>query len=436
MSDLPAGWVWSTLGDVADVVGGIQKSPKRRPALNAFPMLRVANVGNGSLDLHEVHDIELFEGELERFRLAPGDVLIVEGNGSISQVGRAAIWNGSIADCVHQNHLIRARPKIVPAYLAYWLASPGGRTRIEELASSTSGLYVLSGSKVRRLPIPVAPLAEQSRIVAVIEEHLSRVDAGRNSLASAAVSEKRLRSALLADAVKGDWIKKKLGEVLLSLRNGCFVSRPAVEPPGSPILRISAVRPLRLDTSDVRYARDLRATARFEIEAGDLLLTRYSGNPSYVGSCAVVPSAGAGLLHPDKLIRAVPNTDLVLPEWVALALSASAGRREIEERLKTTAGQVGISGAQLRTVAIPVPPIEVQRSRVDEWTAHAEVLDRLIGPIEAARARSRSLTRTVLATAFSGRLVDQNAANESAWSLLDPAHAEGPRWRRGTKAQS
>lgn len=44
MTDLPPGWEWVDLADVAVVQGGIQKQAKRRPVKNKYPFLRVANV--------------------------------------------------------------------------------------------------------------------------------------------------------------------------------------------------------------------------------------------------------------------------------------------------------------------------------------------------------------------------------------------------------
>ena len=60
LPELPEGWAWATLAQIADIQGGIQKQPKRAPAQNAFPFLRVANVLRGNLNLEEVHEIELF----------------------------------------------------------------------------------------------------------------------------------------------------------------------------------------------------------------------------------------------------------------------------------------------------------------------------------------------------------------------------------------
>lgn len=155
------------LGEVAAIQGGIQKQPKRSPGNNAFPFLRVANVTAVGLDLRDVHRVELFPGELDKLRLQAGDLLVVEGNGSPTQIGRAAVWDGSIPNCVHQNHLIRVRPSagVLPQYLEAVWNSPQNRRQLTQIASSTSGLHTLSVAKLKALQIPVASPQEQERTV-------------------------------------------------------------------------------------------------------------------------------------------------------------------------------------------------------------------------------------------------------------------------------
>ena len=107
---IPSNWLWLRIGALFEVAGGIQKTPSRAPHSNAFPYLGVGNVYRGRIDLTTVKDFELQDGELERWHLEVGDLLIIEGNGSLSEIGRCAIWNGEIGSCVHQNHVIRCRP--------------------------------------------------------------------------------------------------------------------------------------------------------------------------------------------------------------------------------------------------------------------------------------------------------------------------------------
>ncbi len=193
------------LDAVTAIQGGIQKQPKRAPKVNAHPFLRVANVTSNGFDLQDVHSIELFEGELERLQLKRGDLLVVEGNGSASQIGRAAVWDGSIEGCVHQNHLIRVRPsdELLPKYLEAVWNSPQNRATLTEVASSSSGLHTLSVRKLNQLHIPVPRLERQAQLVRevdAIREARSRLD---SSLADAVIRRLSLRRSVLAAAFSG-----------------------------------------------------------------------------------------------------------------------------------------------------------------------------------------------------------------------------------------
>jgi hypothetical protein len=87
--------------------------------------------------------------------------LIVEGNGSADEIGRCAVWDGSIDPCVYQNHLIRVRcfQQDCMAFIKLFLNAPSGADEMKRLAITTSGLYNLSVGKIRNYVVPVAPLA-------------------------------------------------------------------------------------------------------------------------------------------------------------------------------------------------------------------------------------------------------------------------------------
>jgi type I restriction enzyme S subunit len=202
---LKGNWRLSLTGKVAEVQGGIQKQPKRRPVKNKAPFLRVANVLRGRLDLAEVHEIELFGGELDRYRLGYGDLLVVEGNGSASQIGRSAMWRDEIANCVHQNHLIRVRPGplLDSKFLDIYWNSASTRRLLTGVASSTSGLYTLNTAKVKAIEVPIPPLPDQRRIVAEVERRLSLVDALATATAAALKRSAALRRSILERAFTG-----------------------------------------------------------------------------------------------------------------------------------------------------------------------------------------------------------------------------------------
>jgi type I restriction enzyme S subunit len=211
------------------------------------------------------------------------------------------------------------------------------------------------------------------------------------------------------------------------VRNGIFVSRPSDTPPGIPILRIGSVRPLALDVNDRRYAAvdvtDSRV-ARALLHAGDLLFTRYNGNPAYVGACAVVPRHDGELLHPDKLIRVVVDPTVVDPRWVTLAAATGMSRRFIDGATKTTAGQAGISGSDLKRMPVPVPSLEEQRQIIEEVDRQFSFIDACERAVDAGLARSAALRRSVLKAAFEGQLVPQDPNDEPASVLLERIRAE------------
>ena len=97
------------LSEISDITGGITKGRDLKQAETIFlPYLRVANVQNGFLDLTEIKEIELKADEKEKYLLKKGDVLYTEG-GDRDKLGRGTVWNEEITNCVHQNHVFRAR---------------------------------------------------------------------------------------------------------------------------------------------------------------------------------------------------------------------------------------------------------------------------------------------------------------------------------------
>ncbi len=160
----PKGWQVILVGDAADVQGGLQVSIARQTCPREVPYLRVANVYRGFLDLSEIKTLRATEDEIARTTLVKDDLLIVEGHGNPDEIGRGALWDGSIAGCVHQNHLIRVRfdaNKLVPLYACVYLNTPGGRRHLLRAGKTTSGLNTISVSEVRAAPVALPPLEIQ-----------------------------------------------------------------------------------------------------------------------------------------------------------------------------------------------------------------------------------------------------------------------------------
>lgn len=207
--DGPEGQHWprKPLGSVAEIVAGIQKTPDRAPVRFHRPYLTVRNVQRGYLDLSNVERFELTPAELSRLRLAAGDILIVEGNGSRDQIGRNAPFAAQQEDWIHQNHIIRVRlapGSCLPEFVSHFLNSEGGRSQMIEKARTTSGLYTLSPGKVASLAVPLPPVAEQGRVLRVLRERMGAADSTCKALDAQLAAIDALPAALLRRAFSGE----------------------------------------------------------------------------------------------------------------------------------------------------------------------------------------------------------------------------------------
>lgn len=167
----PMCWPHSRIGDVCDVQGGVQVTKRRSVYPLETPYLRVANVLRDRLALDNIKLIRLTETELARTRLRQGDLLVVEGHGNATEIGRVAVWGGQIQTCVHQNHLIRARPdrsRLEPGFAAAYLNSSSGRQHLLRRAKTTSGLNTITTSDVRDCTVLLPPVDLQRRFSAIV----------------------------------------------------------------------------------------------------------------------------------------------------------------------------------------------------------------------------------------------------------------------------
>ena len=127
--------------------------------------------------------------------LRVGDLLIVEGHGNNREIGRSSVWDGSIPNCTHQNHLIRVRlnSKIANStYVSAFLNSLGGCRQMNKFGKTTSGLNTISTSNVKATKVLLPPLSEQkkyseikqkiARCLEIDREHFKSSDNLFNSL--------------------------------------------------------------------------------------------------------------------------------------------------------------------------------------------------------------------------------------------------------------
>lgn len=412
-------WPVMPLVEVAEIQGGIQKQPKRTPRDNAFPFLRVANVTARGLELDEVHAIELFDGELERYRLRRGDLLVVEGNGSASQIGRAAVWDGSIDNAVHQNHLIRVRPssQLDARYLGLLWNSPMVRDELSRVASSTSGLHTLSVTKLKQIQLPVPELDEQRSIVGLLEGHLSRLDASERGLIQARKRVDALQRSMLDSGFSGGDVVP-LAELITGISAGKSFgasSYPAGDHEWG-IIKVSAMTWGEFRPEENKAVPTEKVDPRFEIRQGDLLVSR-ANTADYVGASVLVGPVRPKLLLSDKSLRVTPK-DGVSAEWLWRALQAPSARRQITALATGTKDSMrNISQSSLTQVMISAADCATQSRALKSFESVATTATRLRGEIGAVESRQRALRRSLLSAAFSGRLTNSMTELEELESV-------------------
>ncbi len=175
---LPEGWTWARLDSLAALKGGITVDSKRvDPNARSVPYLRVANVQRGFIDLTEVKHINASPTDIDDLRLEPGDVLFNEG-GDRDKLGRGWIWEGQFSDCIHQNHVFRARMYLgaMSPKLVSWWGNTFGKDYFLRVGKQTTNLASINLGKLSEFPVPVPPRTEQLRMVQEIERLLSVVD--------------------------------------------------------------------------------------------------------------------------------------------------------------------------------------------------------------------------------------------------------------------
>ncbi|MCG2786909.1 MAG: restriction endonuclease subunit S [Anaerolineae bacterium] len=197
---LPDGWECIRLAEIADIGTGVAKGKKYNPdeKVISLPYLRVANVQRGYLALEEMKEIEIREDEYERYALQNGDLLLTEG-GDADKLGRSAIWHGEVENCIHQNHIFRARPysELKSEWLMLYTNSPLGRNYFLGASKQTTNLASINKTQLSNCPVPIPPLAEQARIVARVEQLLGLCEALESRLRAAQEERSRLVVSVL-----------------------------------------------------------------------------------------------------------------------------------------------------------------------------------------------------------------------------------------------
>lgn len=168
--DIPDNWRWCYVGDL--FLHNTGKAQNSSGSTNGIirKFITTSNLYWGEFDFTKVKEMPFTDTELERCTVKRGDLLVCEGG----DCGRSAVWDYDEEVCI-QNHVHRLRPyrdvNIYYFYYLFYLYKNTGRLRGRGVA-----IQGLSNEAIHKVVLPLAPLEEQHRIVAKIEELLPYVD--------------------------------------------------------------------------------------------------------------------------------------------------------------------------------------------------------------------------------------------------------------------
>ncbi|NOS93047.1 MAG: hypothetical protein HOP30_14080 [Cyclobacteriaceae bacterium] len=227
MQKIPREWSWARLDDFADIIGGVTKGKKYegKKVINV-PYLRVANVQDGFLNLNEVKHIKITPDETDKYKLEYGDILYTEG-GDKDKLGRGTMWKNEINNCIHQNHIFRARVishEINPAYCAMYSRSRYAKNYFFSKAKQTTNLASINMTVLSNLPFPLATKAEQDVIVELIESKTSLIQYLENAIIKSFEQARILKQSILRKAFEGklvdqDPLDEPVSDLMLRIKS-------------------------------------------------------------------------------------------------------------------------------------------------------------------------------------------------------------------------
>jgi len=162
-------------------------------------LLRITDIQNNAVEWEAVPGCQIADDDVERYRLAPRDILVARTGGTI---GKTFLVEAVPVTAVFASYLIRLQPKLAheARYIKLFMESPPYWEQLQNGARG-GGQPNVNGKTLAAMKVPLPPLAEQRRIVAKVDELMALCDQLEASLASAATDRARLLEALLQEAL-------------------------------------------------------------------------------------------------------------------------------------------------------------------------------------------------------------------------------------------
>lgn len=408
ITELPEGWKWVRLGDVAQFKNGINFTSNQKG--QGILTVDVLNMYSESiyLSLDELYRVDI--APKNDYLLLPNDVLFVRSSVKEEGVGWATLFPTHSEAITFCGFLIRARliaSVICAPFLVYYLRYPPIRGLLISKAGRGT-ITNISQDKLQSLRIPLPPLAEQQRIVAILNEQLTAVEKARAATAEQLKAAKALPAAYLREVFESEeaqqWEKKRLDEVA-NIGAGIALGRPLRgETRKVSYLRVANVKDGHLDLSDV-YKTDATEAeiSKCLLKYGDILLTE-GGDPDKLGRGTFWEEKIPDCIHQNHIFRVRFDLDKFCPKFVAFQIGSSYGKEYFLSHAKQTTGIATINRTVLSGFPLMVPPINEQKSISAVLTAQRKEIEKVRQSLQDQLGTINKLPAAILRCAFNGEL--------------------------------
>lgn len=472
--ELPNGWTWTVLNDFSEIVlGQSPPSSTYNEEHNGLPFYQ------GKLEFSSIYPTPRKWCSVPKKIAEKGDVLI-----SV----RAPVGPTNICpekSCIGRGlAAIRGKGGVEPFFILYLIRSV-------EKALSKSGtgttFDAINGDQLKLLRLPLAPLPEQQRIVARIEELFSCLDVGVEALQKAKAQLRRYRQSVLKAAVEGrltegwrkahpeiepaesllkriaekrhngkrktnenlncdlyelpnlpdTWTWTRIGDISEQIQYGTS-EKAGEDPVGIPIIRMGNIQEGKLAFEKLKYMpKDFPEIDKFLLRDGDVLFNR-TNSAELVGKTAVYKTYHPKSIFASYLIRIVVDKAFYNPDFLSYFINSTYGRKYIAAVVSQQVGQANVNGTKLASMTIPLPAIEEQAKTVEYVERNIFESAETEVNIERIQSHTDYLRQSILKHAFEGKLVLQDPKDEPASVLLEQITAgrsiDSP--RRGSRIKS
>lgn len=306
-------------------------------------------------------------------------------------------------DCAIGRSVAAIRPhpaKLDQFYLYYFMM-----TLVERLRSGSVGAAqtVISKAMVETVQIPFPPLAEQQRIVGLLDEAFeglatAKANAEKNLQNARALFESHLQSVFTQRGP--GWVETTIGEVA-DVFDGPHATPKTVDA-GPVFLGISALQDGKINLGETRHvtAEDFRHwTRRVKPQADDVVFSY----ETRLGQAAIIPS-GLECCLGRRMGLVRPNRKRLDPRFFVYQYTSPPFRSFLDSRTVRGATVDRIALKEFPSFAICLPKLDEQERMAAQFETLQEETQRLARLYERKHAALEALKKSLLHQAFTGAL--------------------------------